>query len=154
MRSHAFDGEGLPTRAGRLVDGGVVGAWLCDCASARQLGRQPTGHASGGGGISTGNLTLHPGTVSRAALMADIKDGVLVTQLIGQGVDPLTGDYSRGASGWRIINGQIAGPVDHFTIAGNLLAMFADLVAADDLDTRMSTHVPTLRTDSLMIAGD
>jgi PmbA protein len=86
--------------------------------------------------------------------MADIKDGVLVTELIGQGVDRMTGDYSRGASGWRIINGEIAGPVAGFTIAGNLIDMFADLRAADDIDRRHATHVPTLRTDSLTVAGD
>jgi PmbA protein len=86
--------------------------------------------------------------------MADIKDGVLITELIGQGVDLMTGDYSRGASGWRIVNGQIAGPVHGFTIAGNLIDMFADLRAANDLDTRHGTHVPTLRTDSLTVAGD
>lgn len=154
LRSHAFDGEGMPTRPSRLVDGGVIGPWLCDAASARQLGRQPTGHAAGHGGVSTGNLSLLPGTVSRAELMADIKDGVLVTELIGQGVDLMTGDYSRGASGWRIVNGEIAGPVAGFTIAGNLIDMFADLRAADDVDRRYATHVPTLRTDSLTVAGD
>ncbi len=154
MKSRAFDGEGLPTRRNRLVDGGVIGPWLCDMASARQLGCAPTGHGAGGGGISTGNLTLMPGSVSRDALMADIKDGVLVTEMIGHGVDMLTGDYSRGASGWRIVDGRIAGPVAGFTIAGNLLAMFADLRAADDLDTSHATHVPTLRTDSMTVAGD
>lgn len=154
LRSHAFDGEGLPTRASRLIDRGVIAPWLCDAASARQLGCQPTGHGAGHGGVTTGNLTLLPGSVSRAELMADIKDGVLVTELIGQGVDLMTGDYSRGASGWRIVNGQIAGPVDHFTIAGNLLDIFADLRAANDVDRRHSTHVPTLRTDSLTVAGD
>ena len=154
LRSRAFDGEGLPTRGGAIVDAGTIRPWLCDAASARQLGRVPTGHASGGGGVSTGNLTLRPGTQSRDAMMADIKNGVLITDLIGQGVDPLTGDYSRGASGWRIIDGAIAGPVDGFTIAGNLIDMFADLRAANDLDTRHGTHVPTLRTDSMMVAGD
>jgi PmbA protein len=94
-----------------------------------------------------------PGSISRDALMADIADGVLVTELIGQGVDALTGDYSRGASGIRIRGGQLAEAVSGFTIAGNLIAMFADLRAADDLDTRGSVHVPTLRTDSLTVAG-
>ena len=153
VRSHGFDGEGLPTRASLLVDRGVIAPWLCDAASARQLGRRPTGHAAGHGAVSTGNLTLRPGTISRDALMADIKDGILVTELIGQGVDLLTGDYSRGASGLRIVNGEIAGPVDGFTIAGNLLSIFADLRAANDLDTRHATHVPTLRTDSMTVAG-
>lgn len=154
LRSHAFDSEGLPTRSSRMVDAGVIAPWLCDTASARQLGRQPTGHAAGHGGVTTGNLSLLPGPRSRAELMADIKDGVLVTELIGQGVDLMTGDYSRGASGWRIINGEIATPVAGFTIAGNLIDMFADLSAANDVDRRHATHVPTLRTDSLTVAGD
>lgn len=153
LRSRPFDGEGLPTRPARLVDGGAIGGWLCDAASARQLGRAPTGHASGGAGVSTGNLVLLPGSISRDALMSDIADGVLVTELIGQGVDALTGDYSRGASGFRIRKGQLAEAVSGFTIAGNLIAMFADLRAADDLDTRGGVHVPTLRTDSLTVAG-
>lgn len=154
LRSHAFDGEGLPTRPSLLVDQGVIAPWLCDVASARQLGREPTGHASGGGGVTTGNLALAPGARDRAALMADVREGVLITELIGQGVDLLTGDYSRGASGVRIVDGQLAGPVAGFTIAGNLLSMFADLRAANDVERRMSTHVPTLRIDTMMVASD
>jgi PmbA protein len=134
------------------VHAGVLGQWMLDAASARKLGRQPTGHAKGGG-VRSGNVTLLPGAVSRAALMADIKDGVLITELMGQGVDFVTGDYSRAASGFRIINGEIAGPVAGFTVAGNLIDIFADLRAANDLDTRFATHVPTLRTDSLTVAG-
>lgn len=152
-RSHPFDAEGLPVRRHLLVDQGVIGPWLTDLASARQLGSAPTGHSGGGGGISTGALTLLPGTMSRAALMADVKDGVLVTELVGQGVNGLTGDYSRAAAGFRIVDGELAGPVSSFTIAGNLTEMFADLRAADDLDTSMATEVPTLRTDSMTIAG-
>ncbi|MEQ1726404.1 MAG: TldD/PmbA family protein [Sphingopyxis sp.] len=153
-RSRSFDGEGLPTRGSALIDHGIIAPWLCDAASARQLGRAPTGHASGGGGVTTGNLALEPGAVTRASLMADIRHGVLVTELIGQGVDILTGDYSRGASGWLIVDGAIAGPVSGFTIAGNLMAMFADLAAADDVDRRYSAHMPTLRTDVMTVAGD
>lgn len=154
MRSRPVDGEGLPMQPSRLVDHGQIGGWLCDLASARQLGRAPTGHGSGTGGIMTGNLALDPGPSDRACLMADIRTGVLVTELIGQGVDMLTGDYSRGASGWRIVDGRIAGPVAGFTIAGNLIDMFADLRAANDVCTRHATHVPTLRTDSMTLASD
>ena len=85
--------------------------------------------------------------------MADMQDGVLITELIGQGVDLLTGDYSRGAAGFRIRDGVVAEAVSGFTIAGNLLTMFADLTAANDLDTRGGTHVPTLRTNAMTIAG-
>lgn len=153
MRSFAVDGEGLPTHPSLLVDQGRIGGWLCDSASARQLGLAPTGHATGHGGVTTGNLSVAPGRESVDAMMADIRYGVLVTDLIGQGVDLLTGDYSRGASGQLIIDGALAGPVAGFTIAGNLLAMFADLRAANDVNRRFSTHVPTLRTDSMTVAG-
>ncbi len=153
LRSRAYDGEGVASHNGALVEGGVIGPWLCDAASARQLGRTPTGHGESGGGVSAGNLVLRPGMVSRAALIADIKEGVLVTELMGHGVDVLTGDYSRGAAGWRIVDGEIAGPVAGFTIAGNLLGVFADLRAADDLCQRRATWVPTLRTDALTVAG-
>jgi PmbA protein len=154
LKSRPFDAEGLPTAAGLMVDDGRLGPWMLDSASARKLGRQPTGHAARGGQVASANLTFHPGDISRAQLLADVANGVLVTELIGQGIDYVTGDYSRAASGFRIIDGQLAGPVAGFTIAGNLLHMFADLRGADDLDTRGSTHVPTLRTDSLTIAGD
>lgn len=152
LKSRPFDSEGVGTTPRAVVADGVLGDWLLDSASARKLGRLPTGHASGGG-VGASNLTLHPGTLSRTALMADVADGVLVTELIGQGVDYVTGDYSRGAAGYRIIDGQLAGPVSGFTIAGNLLGIFADLRAADDLCTRHATWVPTLRTDSLTVAG-
>lgn len=154
LKSRPFDAEGLAPSSGPIVDAGHLGGWLLDSASARKLGRRPTGHAARGGQVASANLTLHPGSVSRAALMADIADGVLVTELIGQGVDYVTGDYSRAASGFRIRNGALAEPVAGFTIAGNLIDLFADLRAADDLDRRGTTHVPTLRTDSLTIAGD
>ena len=152
LRSRPYDSDGLPTAARALVDDGVLGEWLLDLVSARKLGRAPTGHAAGAG-VSTTNMRVRPGAVSLGELMADIKDGVLLTEVVGQGVNYTSGDYSRGASGFRIIDGAIAGPVAGFTIAGNLKAMFADLRAADDLDTRHATHVPTLRTDSLTVAG-
>lgn len=157
LASRPFDGEGLATHVTRIIDRGVLPAWLLDSASARQLGLAPTGHASRGVGgppsVSTGNLHIEPGLLSRRELIADIADGVLVTELIGQGVNGVTGDYSRGASGFRIVNGEIAGPVAEFTIAGNLKDMFASLVAADDLVFRYATNVPTLRCDAMMVAG-
>lgn len=158
LRSRPFDGEGLPTRAHGLVEDGRITGWLLDSASARQLGMQPTGHAArnGGGapGVSVGNVHLAAGTLSPAELMADIKDGVYVTELIGQGVNGVTGDYSRGASGFRIVDGQLAGPVSEFTVAGNLLAMFAQLTPANDLEWYRAINVPTLRVDGMTIAGD
>ena len=124
LRSRAFDGEGLPTAARNLVEGGKITGWLLDTASAKQLGLAPTGHASRGGGASgvgASNLNLAPGSVTPAALMEGIADGVYITELIGHGINPVTGDYSRGASGFLIKDGALAGPIAEFTIAGNLI---------------------------------
>jgi PmbA protein len=157
LRSRPFDGEGLPTRPTDLVEDGRLTGWLLDSASARQLGREPTGHASRGAGGAPGsgatNVHLEPGTPSREALLADIEHGILVTELIGQGVNPVTGDYSRGASGFLIEKGQIAGPVAGITIAGNLLDMFASLTPADDLEFRYGINAPTLRVEGMTVAG-
>ncbi len=158
LASHPFDGEGLPTSRHALVEDGRLTGWLMDSATARQLGGSPTGHAVRGGGgapgVSTSNLHMEAGALSVAKLIADIAEGVFVTELIGQGVNGVTGDYSRGASGYRIVNGEIAGPVAEFTIAGNLLGMFAQLTPANDLEWHRSVNVPTLRIDGMMIAGD
>ena len=138
--------------------GGRLTGWLMESASARQLGLAPTGHASRGGngapGVSTGNVHMVAGAVDVAGLIADIADGVYVTELIGHGVNGVTGDYSRGASGFRIVGGEICGPVAEFTIAGNLVDMFAALTPADDLEWHRMTNVPTLRVDGMTIAGD
>lgn len=156
LRSRAFDGEGLPTAARDIVTNGRITGWLLDTASAKQLGLSPTGHASRGGGASgvgASNLHLAPGAATPAALMADIKDGVYITELIGQGVNPVTGDYSRGASGVLIRDGVLAGPIAEFTIAGNLIDMFAALVPANDLEFRHATNVPTIRIDGMTVAS-
>ncbi|MFM9978984.1 MAG: TldD/PmbA family protein [Sphingomonadaceae bacterium] len=156
-RSRAYDGEGLPTAPRTLIDKGVLTGWIAEAASARQIGIAPTGHAargiSGAPGASTTNLHLAPGSVTPAALMADIVDGFYVTELIGMGVNGITGDYSRGASGRRIVRGTLAGAVSEVTIAGNLKAMFRALVPADDLVFRQATNAPTLRIDGMTIAG-
>lgn len=158
LRSRPFDGEGLPTTPRALVEQGRLTGWLMDSAAARQLGAVPTGHAGRGGSgaphIGASNVVLQPGTLSPAALMADIVDGIYVTELIGQGVNGVTGDYSRGASGFRIVRGEIAGPVAEFTIAGNLIDMFAALTAANDLELQRGIDVPTLRIDAMSVAGD
>ncbi|HWI87373.1 MAG TPA: TldD/PmbA family protein [Sphingomonas sp.] len=157
LRSRAFDGEGLPTGPIDIVADGILRTWLLDSASARQLGEPPTGHATRGGsgapGAGTSNLFLQPGTVSVAQLIGDIRLGVFVTELIGQGVNGITGDYSRGASGFAIRDGQLAEPVAEITIAGNLSAMFLALTPADDLKFRRAMDVPTLRIDGMTIAG-
>lgn len=156
LRSRAFDGEGLPTAARNLVEDGKITGWLLDTASAKQLGLTPTGHASRGGGASgvgASNLHLAAGSVTPAALMEGIADGVYITELIGHGVNPVTGDYSRGASGFLIKDGEIAGPIAEFTIAGNLIDMFAALVPANDLEFRHGTNAPTLRIDGMTVAS-
>lgn len=157
LSSRAFDGEGLPTARRAIIENGTLTGWLMESASARQLGLQPTGHASrgvsGAPGVSTSNVHLDGGTVPVADLVADIKYGVYVHELVGQGVNLVTGDYSRGAAGFLIVDGEIAGPVSEFTIAGNLKDMFAAMVAADDLEFIRSSNVPTLRIDGMMIAS-
>jgi PmbA protein len=157
LRSRPFDGEGLATRPSNLIEDGRLTGWLLDSASARQLGRQPTGHArrAAGGAPSAGatNVDLLPGPVGKAELMRDVRRGLYVTQLIGHGVNPVTGDYSRGASGFIIEDGEIAAPVTEITIAGNLLDMFRMLMAADDLEHRGAANVPTLRIEGMTVAG-
>ena len=158
LRSKPFDGEGLPTSRRALIDKGVLTTWLLDSASARQLGLHPTGHGARGVGGPPGagasNLHMEAGSISPADLMADITEGFYVTELIGQGVNGLTGDYSRGASGFVIRNGKIAEAVAEVTIAGNLKDMFRNLTPANDLTFRYGTNVPTLRVEGLTLAGD
>tara|TARA_R110001606_G_scaffold101487_3_gene222876 strand:+ start:992 stop:2338 length:1347 start_codon:yes stop_codon:yes gene_type:complete len=157
LRSKAFDGEGLPTAKTKLIDEGRLTQWLMESASARQLGLQPTGHASrgvgGAPGVSVTDLHMSKGSVTKAELIKDIKHGVYITELIGMGVNPVTGDYSRGAGGFLITDGEIGPPISEITIAGNLKDMFKSLIAADDLEYIYSINVPTLRTDSMTVAG-
>jgi PmbA protein len=157
LRSRPFDGEGLPVSPTALIADGMLETWLLDSAAARQLGLEPTGHAArgvnGAPGVSTGNLYMAAGHVPVETLLADVGDGVYVTELIGQGVNGVTGDYSRGAAGFRIVGGALAGPVAEFTIAGNLRDMFAQLTPANDLQFRYGINVPTFRVDGMTIAG-
>jgi PmbA protein len=158
LRSRPFDGEGLPTAPSKLIDAGVLTGWLMDTASARQLGLEPTGHASrgvgGAPGVSTSNVHVAPGAVSRDALIGGITRGFYVTELIGQGVNGVTGDYSRGAGGFMIENGQLGHPVAEVTIAGNLKDMFRNMTAADDLEFRYAVNTPTLLVEGMTLAGD
>jgi PmbA protein len=157
LRSKPFDGEGLATRPSSLVEAGRLNGWLLDSASARQLGREPTGHATRGAGgapgVGTTNVYMEPGASTAEALIGEVERGVYVTQLIGQGVNPVTGDYSRGAAGFIIEKGRLGAAVAEITIAGNLLDMFANLVPASDLRFRYASNVPTLRIDGMMVAG-
>ena len=158
LRSRGFDGEGLNVAPSRLIDDGVLPGWIADSAAARQLGIVPTGHAvrgAGGGapGVGPANLTLAAGPRSREAMIAGIAKGILVTELIGQGVNGVTGDYSRGAAGFAIINGEIGPPVSEITIASNLKAMFATLEPASDLRLRRGIDSPTVLVAEMTVAS-
>jgi PmbA protein len=157
LRSHPFDGEGVAAKQLALVEDGVLRSWLLDCATARELGLATTGHAARGVSSvpspSPTNLHMAPGPLSPDALIADIKDGFYVTDLIGMGVNMVTGDYSRGASGFWIENGKRTYPVSEVTIAGNLTDMFRALTPANDLEFRTGSNAPTLRLEGLTVAG-
>ena len=157
LRSRLFDGEGVAGQRMELVANGILTTWLLDSRSARQLGLVSTGHASRGTGgpPSPGptNLYLAPGALSQAELMADIKEGLYVTEMIGMGVNGVTGDYSRGAAGFMIRDGVLAEPVAEVTIAGRLQDIFAGLVAANDLRLRRGMDSPTVRITEMTLAG-
>ena len=157
LRSRVFDGEGVPTRKLALVEDGVLQTWVLDSRSARQLGLASTGSAVRGTGSppapGTSNLFMAAGRLSPAALMADIAEGLYVNEMIGMGVNGLTGDYSRGAAGFMIRNGELAEPVAEITIAGNLRDMFLSITPADDLRFRRGVDAPTLRVDGMTMAG-
>ncbi|HXZ22890.1 MAG TPA: TldD/PmbA family protein [Pseudolabrys sp.] len=157
LRSRPFDGEGVACKRLAIIDDGVLSSWLLDSATARELGFVTTGHAqrSASSVPSPGpsNLHLEPGRLSPDALISDIADGFYVTDLIGVGVNMVTGDYSRGASGFWIENGKRTYPVSEVTIAGHLLELFSTLTPANDLEFRYGTNAPTVRVESLTVAG-
>ncbi|UWQ37131.1 TldD/PmbA family protein [Leisingera aquaemixtae] len=156
--SRPFDGEGLPTRRRTVVDNGVLTGWTLDLASARKLGLESTGNAARGiGGVpspATWNIALTQGEASREDLIAQMGTGLLVTSMIGSTINPNTGDYSRGASGFWVENGEIAYPVNECTIAGNLLDMLRRIVPANDARTHLSTVVPSLLAEGMTLAGN
>ena len=156
LRSRPFDGEGVGCEPLYLVADGVLRLWLLDCGTARELGLKTNGRAVRSGSTNrpgTTNLSLSPGTATPQELIADIDNGFYVTDLIGHGVNLVTGDYSRGAAGFRIENGEVTYPVSEVTIAGNLSDMFARLVPANDFTYRFGTDSPTVRIDDLTVAG-
>lgn len=157
LSSRPFDGEGVATAPLTLIDKGELRSWLLDTRSANQLGLQTTGHASRGlGGSpspSSSNLYMQAGTNSPAELMADIAEGIYITETFGMGVNLITGDYSQGASGYMIRSGVVAEPVSEITIAGHLKQMFATLIPANDLRFESSINAPTLRIDGMTTAG-
>jgi PmbA protein len=157
LGSRPFDAEGVAVAPSELVGNGLLKSFLLDQSSARQLKLTPTGHASRSTGSppspSPSNLYMAPGRLSREALMSDIAAGFYVTELLGMGVNGVTGDYSRGATGFWIENGQLTFPVSEVTIAGNLKDMYRNVTAADDLEFKMTTNAPTLRVEGMTVAG-
>jgi PmbA protein len=147
-RSRPFDREGQPGTVRAFIEDGVLTSWILDTRSANQLGLKTTGHAGG-----TSNFYLEPGKLTPTGLMADIAEGLYVTEMLGSSVNGITGDYSRGAAGFMIRNGVLAEPVAEFTIAGNLKDMFLHLTPADDLVFKRGTDAPTLRIEGMTLAG-
>ena len=157
LRSRPFDAEGVATRRLAVVEDGVLASWILDSATARELDFASTGHAQRGVSSTPApgpsNVHLAAGSDTPEALMADIAEGFYVTDLIGVGVNQVTGDYSRGASGFWIENGKRSYPVSEVTIAGNLIEMFQTLLPANDLEFRFGTNAPSVRVEGLTVAG-
>lgn len=156
IASRPFDGEGVPGEAFDLIEDGMLRRWLLDSATARELGLETNGRARrgvGSPGPGSTNVTLHAGTRSPEDMMRDIGEGLLVTELIGHGVNLVTGDYSRGAAGFWIENGKIAYPVSEITIAGKLDDMFARMMVANDLEETRTVNAPTVAIEDMTIAG-
>jgi len=157
LRSRPFDGEGSRVAKTEIVGDGILRTWMADSASARQLGIEPTGHAARGVGGSPGatpsNFYMMAGARSREELLAAFPEAILIIELIGMGVNGVTGDYSRGAAGFLVRNGEIAEPVSEITIASNLLDMFATLEPANDLEFRRGMDAPTILIPEMTVAS-
>ena len=157
LRSRGFDAEGIAAARRKLIDDGVLTTWLLDCAAARQLGLATTGHAARGiaspPAPAPSNAWLEAGAPSPQDLILDIKEGIYIIEMLGMGINPVTGDYSRGAAGFRIENGALSWPVSEITIAGNLIDMFGHVTPASDLEFRYGIDAPTLRIDGMTVAG-
>lgn len=156
-RSHPFDGEGVTPQKRSIIDNGVLTGWLLDTSSAKQLGLKTTGNAARSASSPpsprAANFYMQPGSKSVEELIKDIDEGFFVTQLMGSGANPVTGDYSRGARGFWIEKGQITYPVAEMTIAGNILQMWLDLEVANDLQFKYGVDTPTLRIAKMTVAG-
>lgn len=158
LGSHSFDAEGLAGKKRNLVENGTLTTWLMESRSARQLGFQPTGHATrglaGSPYPSSSNLYIAPGSIPAQQLLQQFGSGLYVTETIGHGANLITGDYSLGASGFWVENGELTYPVSEITIAGNLRDMFATLQVANDLEFRYGTNTPTIAIPAMTIAGN
>ncbi len=157
LRSRPFDAEGVAGQKRKLIEDGVLKTWLLDCATARELELETTGHAQRGVSSTpspgASNLHMAPGDKTPDQLIAEIEDGFFVTDMIGMGVNLVTGDYSRGAAGFWIENGECTFPVSEVTIAGHLFDIFASITPANNLSFRYGTNAPTLRVEGMTVAG-
>jgi PmbA protein len=154
-----FDGEGVPTRRTIVIQNGVLKSYLLNTYSAKKLGLQTTANASRGlagtPGIGPGNYFLQAGSKTPQQIIAEIKDGLYVTEFLGHGANLVTGDYSRGASGLWISGGELAYPVEEITVAGNLKEMFFNISEiGNDLEFRGAVACPTIRIDGLTVGGE
>lgn len=158
LGSHPFDAEGIAARKQHFVEDGVLKSWVLDCRNARQLNMQTTGHAQRGLASaphpSTTNFYMHAGSLTPQQLLASVPHGFYVTETIGHGTNLITGDFSVGASGFWVENGEKLYPVSEVTIAGNLRDIYAQLIPANDLSFRYSTNAPTVLVPSMTIAGN
>jgi PmbA protein len=156
-RSRPFDGEGVAPSRRAVIEDGRLTTWFLDLRSARQLGLETTGHAARGTGgppaPSPSNLALMPGPLSPEEMIGEIENGFYVTEMMGQGANGVTGDYSRGAAGFWIEKGKLAYPVSEMTVAGNMKDMFLRLTPASDLVRRYGIDAPTIRIDGMTVAG-
>jgi PmbA protein len=157
LASTPFDDEGVANAKRNLIDAGVLTTWLLNCASARQLGLESTGHASRGlagpPGVSAANVTLLPGEKTRAELMKDAGAGLLVTSTFGPSLNGNTGDWSMGVSGLWFENGELAYPVNEITVAGNLIDLYQRMIPGSDLEFRGSANAPSILIDAMPISG-
>jgi len=150
LASAPFDSEGVATKARNIVEQGILRSYVLSSYSARKLGMQTTGNA---GGVR--NLAIEPGELDLSGMLQEMGTGLLVTEMMGSGVNMVTGDYSRGAAGFWIENGEIQYPVEEITIAGNLKQMFQQLVAVgNDIDQRSSVKTGSWLIESMTIAGE
>ena len=157
--SKPFDGEGLPTRRTIVVENGILKSYLLDAYTARKLNLRSTGNAArgltGAPSVGIGNFFLAPGVYTPDEIIASVKEGFYVTEMIGFGFNPVTGDYSRGASGWWIEDGKLAFPVEEVTIAGNFKDMLKGIeMVGNDLRFRGKISAPTIKLDRMMVSGE
>ena len=157
LASRPFDGEGVGGVKRNIIKDGVLDSWLLDTRSARELKLRTTGHASRGTSSppspGPSNLYMMPGSVSPNDLIKSIANGFYVTEMMGMSFNSITGDYSRGASGFWINNGELIHPVNEMTVAGNITEMFMEITPASDLLFRYSINAPTIRIEGMTVAG-